>query len=217
MWCVVSGPNLNCFCHHSGCPGLNRKLDLSEDSPPPGTPSLHIFFQSSWHCLVTRPFPFSCGHSSYLQSVFLHLAEESLPLNEVLGFLRVQRTFARSPAALPPSFSLHLSFHYRNRVLGRRLASLRPWSLFAERGDRVRKPRGHLVWRFHEKGSSGLAWTVVLCDRRIPQSFCFWPRLPTSSWDVDEFVPGSSLTITSVFTLCCFGVTAVSWMLIQGE
>lgn len=47
-------------------------------------------------------------------------------------------------------------------------------------------------------------------EESLSQSFCFWPRLPTSLWDVDESVPGSSLTITSVFTLCCFGVTAVS-------
>lgn len=52
-------------------------------------------------------------------------------------------------------------------------------------------------------------WFCVT-EESLPQSFCFWPRLPTSLWDVDESVPGSSLTITSVFTLCCFRVTAVS-------
>lgn len=113
MPCVISGLNLTCCSHLSRHPGLSQKFELSEDSPPPGALSLLFAFFSphgSWHFLATHRFPFSCGLSSYLQSVSLHLAEESLPLNTVLGFLCMQRTFARSPAAfgpLPPSLGLH--------------------------------------------------------------------------------------------------------------
>lgn len=70
----------------------------------------HFSPHSSWHFLATHHFLFSCGQSSYLPSVFLHLTEESLPLNAVLAFLCMHRTFARSSAAfraLPPSLGLH--------------------------------------------------------------------------------------------------------------
>lgn len=69
-----------------------------------------IFFRGSWHFLATHHFPFSCGQSSYLQSASLCLAEGSLPLNKVLGFLCVLRAPASSPAAfrpLPPGLRQH--------------------------------------------------------------------------------------------------------------
>lgn len=88
--------------------------------------------------------------------------------------------FATQPQ---PAF---LSFRYRNRVLGRRLASLWPWGLFSEWGDRVRKPGGPSGWkvpwkRFFGIGlNGGFVWqknpSVFLLLARAPHVFagCWW-------------------------------------------
>lgn len=86
-------------CRHAPCPwpvsgpGLPRalwKLELSEDSPPPGDPLLSpLLFFSPWFLTLLGPthhFPFSCGQSSYLQNVFLHLQREAYSWIKSLAF-----------------------------------------------------------------------------------------------------------------------------------
>lgn len=91
------------------------------------------------------------------------------------------RAPASSPAADPATQPLPAfpSFHYRNRSLGRRLASLGSWGLFSERGDRVRKPRGEPA-QIQGKGSSGLCGVVerwCCVTEESPSLSWFWPRL----------------------------------------
>lgn len=155
---------------------------------------LLLFFSCffPWHFLATHHFPFSCGQSSYLQSVFLCLAEGSLLLNEVLGFLCVPRASARSPAAfrpLPPGLRQHF------RVSTTRIDSLEGDLLLL--GHEASFLRGETEWE--SPGESRLRGSM----KKVLQGWLErWFCVTEESLSLSGFGQGSLLLRGMLMNLC---------------